>query len=70
MRAVFLDEELSMVRDALNVGPEDQSLWYYHQFLMSQIVDYDNRQTIALALTVYERAAYLRREIDNIKDLL
>ena len=70
MRAAFLDEELSKIREALNVGPEDQSLWYYHKFLISQIVDYGNPQTIAPALTVDDRAAYLRREIDNIKDLL
>ncbi|KND93006.1 Geranylgeranyl transferase type-2 subunit alpha [Tolypocladium ophioglossoides CBS 100239] len=35
MRAAFLVEELSLVRGGLNVGPEDQSLWYYHQFLIS-----------------------------------
>lgn len=37
-RAAFLDQELDLVRRALDVGPEDQSLWYYHQFLMSQII--------------------------------
>lgn len=70
MRAAFLAEELYFVRGALNVGPEDQSLWYYHQFLMSQLVDHGNRQTIARAFTVHEKAAYVRHEIDEIKDLL
>ncbi|KAI1506618.1 hypothetical protein F5X99DRAFT_11043 [Biscogniauxia marginata] len=37
---------------------------------MSQIINYGNRQTIAPALTVDERAAYLRSEIDEIEDLL
>ncbi|KAI1084092.1 hypothetical protein F5B20DRAFT_526674 [Whalleya microplaca] len=69
-RAAFLVEELSFVRGALNVGPDDQSLWYYHQFLVSQVIDYGNRHTIAPALTVDERIAYLRREIDEIRDLL
>ncbi|KAK3938383.1 hypothetical protein QBC46DRAFT_410281 [Diplogelasinospora grovesii] len=70
MRAAFLDEELSVVRRALNVGPDDQSLWYYHQFLVSQISEYGDGHTIAPALTVDERAAYLRHEIEEINDLL
>ncbi|POR38792.1 Uncharacterized protein TPAR_01007 [Tolypocladium paradoxum] len=69
-RAAFLVKELSIVREGLNVGPEDQSLWYYHQFLIWQIVDHGKRQTIAPALTVAERAAYLKHEIDEVKGLL
>ena len=69
-RAEFLIEELSLVREGLNVGPEDQSLWYYHNFLMLQVVDHGNRQTIAPALTVDERVAHVKHEIDEIKELL
>lgn len=69
-RAAFLGEELDLVRDALNVGPEDQSLWYYHQFLVSQIVGDGNKPSITPALTVDEKIAYLKHEIDEIKDLL
>jgi geranylgeranyl transferase type-2 subunit alpha len=69
-RAAFLVEELNLVRDGLNVGPEDQSLWYYHQFLVSQIVGDGSGQSITPALTVDEKVAYLRHEIDEIKDLL
>lgn len=69
-RAAFLVEELDLVRDALNVGPEDQSLWYYHQFLVSQIVGDANGQSITPALTVDEKITYLKHEIDEIKDLL
>ncbi|RYP22840.1 hypothetical protein DL765_001436 [Monosporascus sp. GIB2] len=69
-RAQFLDKELTLVKEGLNVGPEDQSLWYYHQFLMSQIANCDDRNTIAPALALDERITYLRREIDDIKDLL
>ncbi|KAI1421207.1 prenyltransferase alpha subunit repeat protein [Xylaria sp. FL1777] len=70
MRTAFLDKELSIAQEALNVGPEDQSLWFYHSFLISHIVDPRNRQTIAPALTMEERIDYLRCEIDDIKDLL
>lgn len=69
-RKAFLEEELSFVRDALNVGPEDQSLWYYHQYMVSQIVNRASEHTIAPALTIAERTAYVREEIDQIKDLL
>ena len=58
------------MRDGLNLGPEDQSLWYYHHFLMSQIVDDGDEQIIARGMDVYEKAGYVRHEIDEIKDLL
>ncbi|KAH8156027.1 hypothetical protein CIB48_g12220 [Xylaria polymorpha] len=45
MRVAFLGKELSFVREALNVGPEDQSLWFYHSFLIS-FFDDRNQQTI------------------------
>ncbi|KAI1471846.1 protein prenylyltransferase [Daldinia caldariorum] len=69
-RKIFLEEELDLVREALNVGPEDQSLWYYHQYLVSQIVNRARNPTIAPALTTAERTAYVKKEIDNINDLL
>ncbi|KAF1730444.1 Geranylgeranyl transferase type-2 subunit alpha [Beauveria bassiana] len=69
-RAAFLRQELDTVREGLNLGPEDQSLWYYHQFLTSQIVKDGDRDTIAPALTVAERVAYMKHEIYEIKDLL
>ncbi|UKZ68293.1 uncharacterized protein TrAtP1_009329 [Trichoderma atroviride] len=69
-RAAFLAQELDLVRNGLNVGPEDQSLWYYHQFLVSQIVGDGNGQSITPALTVDEKITYLKREIDEITDLL
>lgn len=70
MRAAFLTKELSFIGGGLDVGPEDQSLWYYHQFLMSQILDDGCRETIASAMDVCEKTAYVRREIDRMEDLL
>ncbi|KAK4166744.1 geranylgeranyl transferase type-2 subunit alpha [Cladorrhinum sp. PSN259] len=69
-RKAFLDKELNMIRDALNVGPEDQSLWYYHQFLVLNIVTTVGRPTITPAFTLEERISYVSREIEEIKDLL
>ncbi|KAI2602505.1 protein prenylyltransferase [Hypoxylon sp. NC1633] len=69
-RKDFLEKELDLIREALDVGPEDQSLWYYHQYVMSQVLPDIGKSTIAPALSVAERVAYARKEIDNIKDLL
>ena len=71
MRAAFLVEELSFVQGGLNLDPEDQSLWYYHQFLMSQLVDGGDRSaTIAPDMDIRNKVFHVRREIDEIKDLL
>ncbi|KAF4125944.1 geranylgeranyl transferase type-2 subunit alpha [Geosmithia morbida] len=69
-RRKFLESELSLIREGLNVGPEDQSLWFYHQFLVSNITDKPNSRTIAPNLTDAERRLYVEREIDEIKDFL
>ncbi|KAK4178709.1 putative geranylgeranyl transferase type-2 subunit alpha [Triangularia setosa] len=69
-RKGFLDAELNQIREALNVGPEDQSLWYYHQFLIDNLVSPVGRPTIVPTLTVEERVMYLTNEITEIKDLL
>ncbi|EFW98990.1 geranylgeranyl transferase type 2 alpha [Grosmannia clavigera kw1407] len=69
-RTHFLDSELGIVREALNVGPEDQSLWFYHQFLMSNLIDYIGRPTITPHFSHKERMTYVVRELDDIKDLL
>ncbi|KAJ4424259.1 Rab geranylgeranyltransferase [Gnomoniopsis sp. IMI 355080] len=69
-RRKFFDDELALIRDALNVGPEDQSLWYYHQFLMLDVIDQSGQPTITSNLSVQEKVAYINREIVDIKDLL
>ncbi|CAJ2510658.1 Uu.00g062830.m01.CDS01 [Anthostomella pinea] len=70
-RAAFLDEELEYIQEGLNVGPDDQSLWYYHRYLVLQIVGRATGQSsIAPALAVEERVAYLTKEIQFINELL
>ncbi|KUI73637.1 Geranylgeranyl transferase type-2 subunit alpha [Cytospora mali] len=63
-RKKFFDQE------GLNVGPDDQSLWYYHQFLILDLIEYAKRPTITASLSVEERVSYVKREIVDIKDLL
>ncbi|KAI1419431.1 hypothetical protein F5Y12DRAFT_248684 [Xylaria sp. FL1777] len=69
-RATFLDAELNLVQEALNVGPEDQSLWYYHRYLISQVICSEGVPTITPNLMVEQKISYLEREIEFIKDLL
>ncbi|KAM0191217.1 hypothetical protein ACHAPA_007559 [Fusarium lateritium] len=69
-RKAFLDNELELIRGGLNVGPEDQSLWYYHQFLVLNLADPTSSRQIAPKLTVEERKTYIDREVIDIKDLL
>lgn len=59
-----------MVRRALDVGPEDQSCWYYHQFLVLNMTEPVGKQTIAPNLGAEDKVPILQSEIDNIKDLL
>jgi len=61
---------LAQIRNALNVGPEDQSLWYYHQFLVLNLVAPGQHPAMTLNFTREDRVAYLTREIDEIKELL
>lgn len=58
------------MRNGLNVSPEDQSLWYYHQFLILNLVEYGAHQSIVPQLTADERISYIAREITDIKELL
>ncbi|KAG5982967.1 hypothetical protein E4U55_001019 [Claviceps digitariae] len=69
-RKAFLEEEISTVHEALNVGPEDQSLWYYQQYLVHAILGANGQGLIVRELSVQDRQRYLEDEVDFIKDLL
>ncbi|KAI0483943.1 protein prenylyltransferase [Xylariaceae sp. FL0804] len=78
-RAAVLRAELDLVQDALDVGPEDQSLWYYHRYILWQLVaaadadDTDGRRrpsSLVPNLTAEERAGHLARGVAFVKDLL
>ncbi|SPO05616.1 related to geranylgeranyl transferase alpha chain [Cephalotrichum gorgonifer] len=69
-RKKFLEDELALLSNAVNVGPEDQSLWYYHQFLLLNLVSRDEKESMVPRLETAERTAYIQAEIEGIKDLL
>lgn len=59
-----------MVDNGLNVGPEDQSLWYYHQYLTLNVAEQPADLCIMPGIAVDDRIKMINREIDFIKDLL
>lgn len=61
--------ELDLIHRAL-CDPYDQSLWFYHQNLMCTFDPSLSDQTMAPNLSNIERLEYLRREIDEIQDML
>lgn len=68
-RRSFLEEELAFIHDALNVGPEDQSLWFYHQFLMASFTPGNEQYAIVTDFSTTEKIDHLAQEIAEIKEL-
>ncbi|KAK2603941.1 hypothetical protein QQS21_003876 [Conoideocrella luteorostrata] len=62
--------ERENVHEALNLGPDDQSLWYYHQYLVNAIIGASGQGPIVRDLSLEERHNYLQDEIAFIQDLL
>ncbi|KAI9842024.1 MAG: Rab geranylgeranyltransferase [Sclerophora amabilis] len=69
-RQSFLNDEFRLIQEAL-IDPYDQSLWFYHKFLMSNILPPTSTGPTAIAptSTSYHRVK-LQQEIDNIRELL
>ncbi|KAK8149970.1 Rab geranylgeranyltransferase [Beauveria asiatica] len=60
----------SMVDGGLNVGPEDQSLWYYHQYLIFNVAEQPANLAIVPEMDVNDKVKLISRQVDFIKDLL
>ncbi|KAK0390016.1 hypothetical protein NLU13_3589 [Sarocladium strictum] len=69
-RRELLDKELALAYDGLNVGPEDQSLWYYLQYLMLNVIDSKTDRCFTPNLTTETRTEIISETIANIRDLL
>ncbi|OCL08610.1 protein prenylyltransferase [Glonium stellatum] len=70
-RREMLDAEFSQIQAAINTDPFDQSIWFYHQFLMSTLSPSDTRHAaIALDFTRQDQLRYYEQEILGIKDIL
>jgi geranylgeranyl transferase type-2 subunit alpha len=70
-RRAFLDAELSLICEAINTDPFDQSIWFYHQYLLSTISpSCPPHQLIVHDLTNGERQKYYEHEMEYIREIL
>jgi geranylgeranyl transferase type-2 subunit alpha len=70
-RRALLDSELALICEAINTDPFDQSIWFYHQYLISTISpSCPPKDLIVLDLNNSERQKYYKHELEYIKDIL
>ncbi|KAL8657917.1 MAG: hypothetical protein Q9226_001442 [Calogaya cf. arnoldii] len=72
-RREFLDEDLALVQRALWADPDskDQSLWFYHQYLISNFKSGSPQDaSIILGLSNEDKLAYLKAQIDDLLEML
>jgi geranylgeranyl transferase type-2 subunit alpha len=70
-RRAFLGAELSLICEAINTDPFDQSIWFYHQYLMSTMSPHcPPHQLVVRDLTNGERQSYYEHEMQYIREIL
>lgn len=70
-RRAFLASELELICEAINTDPFDQSIWFYHQYLMSTIAPSCAPESLIVQdLTNSERQKYYEKEMEYIKEIL
>lgn len=70
-RRTFLASELSLICEAINTDPYDQSIWFYHQYLLSTISPSCPPQHLVVQdLSNGERQSYYEHEMEYIKEIL
>lgn len=83
-RRELFDSELALIKDALFTDPYDESLWYYHEYLISILVNpntgteqavdgigvEDDGSREWITFTNHDREEYLSRELREISALL
>ncbi|KAJ8109845.1 hypothetical protein OPT61_g7158 [Boeremia exigua] len=70
-RRAFLASELELICEAINTDPFDQSIWFYHQYLMSTISpSCPPERLLVRDLTNGERQRYYEKEMEYIKEIL
>jgi geranylgeranyl transferase type-2 subunit alpha len=70
-RRTFLGSELSLMCEAINTDPFDQSIWFYHQYLLFVLSpSCPPHQQIVRDLTNGERQRYYEHEMEYIREIL
>lgn len=70
-RRKLFEGEFELITTALYTDPYDQSLWFYHQYLMSTL-DQANKHSVSILepCSNAERLQYLEQELDSIREML
>jgi geranylgeranyl transferase type-2 subunit alpha len=50
--------------------PYAQSVWFYYQFLMTNLTNYVGHTNITPNLSLEDRAEYVLRQLSNLRDIL
>ncbi|KAG9185891.1 geranylgeranyl transferase type-2 subunit alpha [Alternaria panax] len=70
-RRAFLDSELALICEAINTDPFDQSIWFYHQYLVSTLSPSCPADSLVVQdLTNGERQRYYEHEMEYIREIL
>lgn len=73
-RRKLMTDEFDLITEALYTDPYDQSLWFYHNYLMSTLVPEaagtDESSLIVLDLTSQEITRHLEDQLTNLRDIL
>lgn len=70
-RRTLLESELALICEAINTDPFDQSIWFYHQYLMSTLSPKcPSHDRIVLDLNNGEREKYYTGEMTYIQEIL
>ncbi|KAF1963123.1 protein prenylyltransferase [Byssothecium circinans] len=70
-RRTLLDSELALICEAINTDPFDQSIWFYHQYLMSTLSpSCPPEDLIVLDLDNSDRQKYYEHEMEYIREIL
>ncbi|KAL8719508.1 MAG: hypothetical protein Q9225_003498 [Loekoesia sp. 1 TL-2023] len=71
-RRVFLDKELELVQRALWADPDskDQSLWFYHQYLISNFEPSSKTDVIVPNIPMADKIHYVETQIEDLQEML
>ncbi|KAI4281606.1 MAG: hypothetical protein L6R35_005609 [Caloplaca aegaea] len=71
-RKSFLDKEFELIQRALWADPDskDQSLWFYHQYLISNFEPSASKDSILPDLSVEDKLSYIHTQITDLQDML
>ncbi|KAI4949179.1 hypothetical protein J4E91_005643 [Alternaria rosae] len=70
-RRVSLGSELALICEAINTDPFDQSIWFYHQYLLSILSPSCPPDALVVQdLTNGERQKYYEHEMEYIREIL